>query len=392
MVRLRYALAFCGVLIPSLLSGQPTARPLPAPTAELGEPFSSVAGLRELSDGRVVVLDSRERAVWMTDAAFRTLSKVGREGSGPGEYTRPAALAALPADTTWIVDGGNRRTLVLAPNGTFTRDEPSVTIRPSEGVTYTLAPRGTDAQGRLYAALPLGLIDRGPNDRGETPIVRYDRRTTRLDTVASFVDPTRVRVTPTATQPVRGTGGGIRLGAGSGGVGYAGKDEWTVGPDGAVAIVRSNPYRVDWKLPNGALQQGKGVSYPKVPVGDAEKEELLDELRSRGGGTITTRGADGRTQTQTLPPSAPQSWAKLKPPFVANTAIAAPNGTLWVQRSAPAGERMVSWDVFDRTGTIVTRILMPRRARVVGFGRGTVYVARYDDDDLMHVARYPLPT
>ena len=394
MQRSHRAILLGGALVPTALSAlgaQPTPRRLPPPTSELTEPFSSVAGLRELSDGRTIILDSRERAVWITDRAFRTASKVGREGRGPGEYSRPVALVAMPGDTTWISDGGSRSTLVLAPNGAFAPNEPAIAIRPAEGVTYTVTPRGTDVQGRLYMALPLGLIDRGPDDRGETPIVRYDRRTSRFDTVGTFTDPTRVRRTPAATQPVPGSGGGLRIGASGGGIGYAGRDEWAVAPDGAVAIVRVEPYRIDWMLPNGSTHRGPDVPYAKVRVRDAEKQELLDELESRGGPTITTRGADGRTQTQTLPPNAPQSWAEHKPPFVASSVITAPNGTLWVQRSAPAGEKDVAWDVFDRSGAIASRVLLPRRARVVGFGRNAVYVARYDDDDLMYVARYALP-
>jgi hypothetical protein len=391
MPRLSCAFALSGVLVAPSLFAQPAPVRLGPATAELPDPLSSVAGLRELSDGRVIVLDTRERTVWLTDAAFRSASKVGREGNGPGEYTRPAALAALPGDTTWIADGMSRRTLVLTPNGKFAKDESSVEIRPSEGVTYTVTPRGTDAQGRLYMALPLGLIHRGPDDKGETPIVRYDRRTMRFDTVATFVDPTRVRPATTTPQPVPGSGGGVRLGASGGGVGYAGKDDWSVAPDGAVAVVRAAPYRVDWVLPNGTRRDGKPVTYEKVRVRDAEKEELLDELRSRGGGTITTTGADGRSQTRTIPPSAPQTWADVKPPFVANTAIAAPNGTLWVQRSATATQKEVTWDLFDRSGTITMQVLLPRRARVVGFGKTAVYVARYDDDDLIHLARYAMP-
>ena len=379
-------------VVPALRAAQsPSPRRLGTPTAELSESFSSVAGLRELSDGRVVLLDSRERAVWLTDAAFATRTRLGREGSGPGEYTRPSGLAALPADTTWIIDGGNRRNLVIAPNGKIPRDEAQLTIRPSEGVTYTVTPRGTDAQGRLYMTLPLGLIDRGPDDKGETPILRYDRRTSKFDTVATFVDRTRIRLTPGAGQPVGGGAGGtVRMGFSTGGTGYMARDEWTVAPDGAVALIRAEPYRIDWKLPDGTLRQGQAVGYTKVRVRDAEKQELLDELKARGGATLTTRGADGRTQTQSVPAAAPQSWEEFKPPFVGGTAVAAPNGTVWVLRSAPAGEKEGTWDVFDRAGTLVDRVVLPKRSRVVGFGNGRVYVARYDEDDLMYVARYAL--
>jgi hypothetical protein len=34
---------------------------------------------------------------------------------------------------------------------------------------------------------------------------------------------------------------------------------------------------------------------------------------------------------------------------------------------------------------------MPKRSRVVGFGKDVVYVARVDDDDLMYIGRYPMP-
>ena len=389
MLRSLVAVASLGVTA-GVVAQSPTPRRLGPPIAELAEPLSSVAGIRELANGRVVLLDNRERTVWITDAAFRTTTKVGREGSGPGEYSRPVALAALPGDTTWIMDGGSRRTLVLAPNGTFSGTAEPVSIRPSEGVTYGITPRGMDAQGRIYSTLPLGLIDRGPSDKGETPVIRYDRRTGRFDTVATFLDPTRLRAGTTATRPV-GPAGGVSMGVSTSGQGFAAKDEWAVAPDGAVAVVRADPYRVDWRLPNGTLQPGKPVSYTKVRVGDAEKEQYLDELRARGGGTLTTTGADGRTQTQRLPVNPPASWAEHKPPFVAGTSIAAPNGTLWVLRSGRASEKEATLDVFDRTGTLVDRMVLPARARVVGFGAGHVYIARYDDDDLMHVGRYALP-
>ncbi|HEX6314779.1 MAG TPA: hypothetical protein VFZ73_07965, partial [Gemmatimonadaceae bacterium] len=255
--------------------------------AELSEPLSSIAGVRELSNGRVIILDSRERTVWVTDPGLRQATRIGREGQGPQEYTRPTALVALPGDTTWVVDPGNNRNLVLGPTGAIVGTQLQITIKPSEGVTYSSTARGVDRQGRMFVALPLGLIDRGPNDKGDTPILRYDRSTNRFDTVATFNDPTRLN----AGSPRRvGGTGGVGFGA-SGGRAFAGRDEWAVASDGAIALVRWKPYRVDWRLPDGNTITGPEIAYAPVRVGDAEKQEYLEALRARGSGSMTTRGA-----------------------------------------------------------------------------------------------------
>jgi len=48
-------------------------------------------------------------------------------------------------------------------------------------------------------------------------------------------------------------------------------------------------------------------------------------------------------------------------------------------------------DVFDAAGRVVERVVLAPGSRVVGFGRGTVYVARSDEDDLQHLELHRLP-
>lgn len=377
-----------GLAVPCVTLAQaPVPRPLGPPSAELEEPLSSIAGMRELSNGRVVLLDSRERTLLITDAALRSVTRVGREGRGPEEYTRPNAVVTMPGDTTWIADGGNNRHLVLGPTGAIVGTAPLFAIRPSESVTYHGTTRGTDARGDAYLTLPFGLIDRGPDDKGDTPIIRYRRATSRFDTVATFNDPTRIRIGP---PPQRMSAGAVSFSANTGSA-FGGKDDWAPAADGAIAVVRWQPYRVEWRLPDDRRVQGPEVAYTKVRVGTAEKEEFLDALRARGGGSMTTTGADGRSQTVKMPVPEPETWAEFKPPFVTGTAIAAPDQTLWVQRSATAAAKDATWDVFDRSGRLVRQVLLPKRSRVVGFGASTVYVARVDDDDLMYLGRHALP-
>jgi hypothetical protein len=359
---------------------QPVARRLPREfEVEFIQEMSQVSAIRELSDGRVIVLDARERAVYLMDPRTKSASRIGREGAGPGEYVSPDGLAALAADTTLVRDEQNSRFLVLGAAGRILGTLPLFQIRPSEGVSYSLRVDATDHHGRFYTLLPTGLT--GQDDKG-TPIVRFDRATQRLDTVGR-VQTAVQRALPTQ-QGAGGAGGMRAMGP------YPERDGWTVAPNGSVAIVRAAPYRLEWLAPGGQVVRGDAVPFQPVPVTTAEKEEWRDQARSRGGGTLTTRSADGRVQQQRMPVPEPAEWPATKPAFVPPPMLAS-DGKLWVARSAAATDTIVAYDVFATSGALVERVSMPRDLRLAGFGRGTVYVVRKDADDLLRLQRYRLP-
>ena len=80
------------------------------------------------------------------------------------------------------------------------------------------------------------------------------------------------------------------------------------------------------------------------------------------------------------------------PPFTGRGAVlASPDGEAWVLRTRSAGDKVPTYDVFDRTGALVKKVMLNQSSRVVGFGKGTVYVARTDDDDLQYLERYKKP-
>jgi hypothetical protein len=68
----------------------------------------------------------------------------------------------------------------------------------------------------------------------------------------------------------------------------------------------------------------------------------------------------------------------------------APDGTLWIER-AVAADLPQSFDLIDRNGSLARRVVMPPRTRLVGFGVGTVYTVRIDEDQLEYLQRYRLP-
>ena len=105
----------------------------------------------------------------------------------------------------------------------------------------------------------------------------------------------------------------------------------------------------------------------------------------RSGGTQTSANTGGGG------PVPPQEFADTKPPFDGSSAgsvLATPEGEAWVLRTRPAADKVPTYDVFDRTGALVRKVSLNPNSRVVGFGRGTVYVARTDEDDLQYLQKY----
>ena len=50
-----------------------------------------------------------------------------------------------------------------------------------------------------------------------------------------------------------------------------------------------------------------------------------------------------------------------------------------------------TYDVIDRAARLSHRVQLPPRSKLVGFGNGTLYLVRLDDDDLQYLERHPIP-
>jgi hypothetical protein len=404
--RLSRAVTAAGVLLllPAVAAAQVPTRPLPKADATFDEPFSSVAGVRELRDGRVLVADNRDKLVQLVNLETGTVTRVGREGAGPGEYGLPTGLVALPGDTTLVVDPMNQRYLPVLPDG---KVGATFRIEPKEagpagpggvaigGLAFT-RPRGVDTRGRMYfEGSPFGMGPNGPTSMDSVPLMRLERAGMKVDTLAWLQ-------LPKGSNEIRTSGGAdnrqvmIRMG---GGTPFAARDEWAVLPDGRIAIARSGRYGVD--IVSGPRQRVAGpvVAFTPVKVGEAEKEEYRAARRNAqpimmtrsvgggGGGNVDTRAV-----TSAAVGGEPESWPAVKPPFVgANAVLATPTGEVWVLRSRPASDKIPAYDVFDATGKLTGKVTLPPGTRVVGFGAGTVYTVKLDEDDLQTLQRHRMP-
>jgi hypothetical protein len=393
--------ALCG-LAPAVLStpalaqraGQPVARTLRTPEVEYAEPFTAISGVRELSDGRVIVADRVEKTLQLLDLASGTATPIGREGGGPNEYQMPGQLFALPGDSTALFDFGNMRYLLIAPNGTVAGT--FTTVDPGEGdIRLMLAPRAADAQGNFY------FFDRGMNrgpgggiamaspDSGT--VLRFDRRTRTTTPVA------RVALPKMEVSSSGGPGGAQRFTMRMSSP-YAAQDDWVAGLDGRVAVVRHDPYRVEWVAPNGQRVVGPVLPYERLRVTDADKEEYRTRSRGASVQAMSVRiGGGGASGSNAPPPSTanmrlpePTDWPEFKPPFTGNAAVVAPDGALWVLRTRPAGDRAPRYDVFDSFGKLTGTMVLPADTRLIGFGRNSAYLVRTDEDDLQYLQKYKL--
>jgi hypothetical protein len=357
------------------LSAQSVERTsLTAPTAEFPEPFSSISGLRELSDGRVMISDRLEKAVRILDFESGTMREIGRVGSGPGEYQMPADLLPLAADSTMLVDFGNMRLTVIGPDGRMLH---SSSMQQRDRF---LNPTGSDAQGRLYFD-DFGSFQAGPGGLPDkAAVLRWDLSADVFDTVG-FMPRPEVRT----VSSVASGGGQFRMGRMSP---LEARDAWSVGPDGRLAVARAEPYRVEWQQAGGETITGPTVAYDPVRVTDADKENFAS--RVSGTAVMITSGGEGSgSRTMTIPPSDADEldWPEVKPAFPRSGISVAPDGTAWVRRYVAHGDPEL-YDVFDESGNRIKQVVLPAGRTLQGFGNGCVYLVRIDEDDLQWIERY----
>lgn len=362
---------FC-LILPAALAGQdvPTTR-LAQPEARFPESLSLIAGFRAIDATHAIAADALEGRVTLLDWQAGTLTDIGRQGGGPGEFGAPGRLFAH-GDTTFMLDMGNRRLVAIV--GTRMSSS-TVSLSGPDGLP--MIPQGVDARGRVYYDLA-GIASPATAElvaQGRAPLLRWDPATNRTDTLGIVGFPPMPQV---GQGEVR-----VQIGGGA----YQPRDVWAVTPDGKVGIARTAPYHVEW-LGGSQAVVGPEVPYRPIPVGTAEKNAWADRMANRG---MMVSVENGRRSTRRAPrPNIDRmQWPDNMPP-TAGTALTAPDGGLWVERSSAARDRASTYDVFDSRGRRVRQVVFPDGQRLLAVGRGFVMASRTDDDGLEWVERFRL--
>jgi hypothetical protein len=383
--------AFLSLTVASLIGAQPawaqnapTRKPA-VPQAEFPEPFSEIGAIRELRDGRVIVVDSRELNVKLLDFRAGSATIIGRSGDGPGEYRWPSRLYPLPGDSTLLWDASGGRMMIIGPDGKPGAFFDPNRVESDSGMARMrrFNIRASDGRRYLYGeAQPIRIAANGVAELADHhAIERLEISTRKRDTVAMW--PARkdanARIIPgvgVVTQP--------RMQP------WPAWDHWVVSPNGQIAFVFHESYRVDFVGEGGRVTQSRPIPYDRVKVDDALKKQYREERERPVMAMMGGRGGGSSMQMTKMPFREPTEWPEYLPPYNGN-AVYAPNGLLWIPRLTAAG-RPPLYDIIDGKGALVERVELPPRTKLIGFGMNTVYIARFDADDLQYLQRHALPT
>lgn len=358
---------------------------LTKPDARFPKEFSSITGLRELPDGRVLITDGIDETLLRLDLKAGKADTIGRTGQGPGEYKTPDLLFPAPGGGTLLVDLGNVRLSFFDAALKYRESSPIQQGDPGRGMTMVV-PQAVDDQGRIYFQ---GIM-RGPGEaRGDSGVVlRYDRVKKVIDTVA------QVRL---GAVKVSSSGGPNNRSMSMSPVPLSPDDQWGVASDGRIAVARMADYHLEWLLPGGTRTKGPANAWKPVPIRDADKKEWVGDMANglsimvmNDNGRMSVRmgrGGPAREDREQEKRIASLEWPASKPAF--RSVKVAPNGEAWVERYVAAGAPR-EYDIFGGDGVLKRRVILPAGRRLAGFGKGVVYLREVTEDELQYLERYRL--
>jgi hypothetical protein len=369
----------------------PSVRRLGRVVTKSATTIPSIASVRELPHGRVLVNDTVARRLYLFDSALtsRVVLLDSTEDAGNSYGGSPGGMIAYRGDSTLFVDPSIAAMLLLDPSGRVAR---SVAVpNPVELLFLAGGPYGTpgfDARGHLVyrgSALdrttPRSAETLSPYpERDSAPIVGLNLVTRRTDTIAPLRIP-KTLVTIAA--------------AGNGQVGVTVRkdplpsvDDWAILPNGALALIRGGDFHIDWVDPNGKRSSTGRVPFPWRTLSRAEKVAYMDSVRSAADSAAAALKArlaqqlegTGIEVPQPIEPQfgSPTEMPDRFPAFEPNSTHADPDGNLLIRTTQRVRGEPVYYLV-NRKGTVIDRLQLPAGSSLAGFGRNnSVYLAVTD--------------
>lgn len=348
---------------------------LRAPDAVAAVEFTRVTSVRELRDGSLLVADQAEGRLVLVRWGSAEVTAIGRAGNGPGEYRAVGWLYALAGDSTLFTDSYLGRWLLL--------DGPSIvaTVGEQRTLNRLLGGQlsGADEFGHVLGVRGEVFSGRAPRTRETADsllLLLAGRAAQRVDTIARLKG--------------RG-GGGFHVGQREGGRPafivtanpLSSEDQALLFRDGWMAVARTEPYRVDWRAPDGRCVRGAPLPFTAVRVNDRERCAAMERVLPSGG---------------SCDPSSLPGWPETVPPFpspwlqrLAPALLAAPDGRLVIARTPTVTSPRRQYDVVDRTSRLVGVISMSSNETLIGFGARSVYTLSTDDLGVQTLRRHPWP-
>jgi len=334
--------------------------------------FGRIGDLAVAPNGNIAVIDQLAAVVRVFDTRGRHVRTMGRRGKGPGELSISSnGIYVLPGDSLLVLDPGERRMTVFAPDGTVGR----VTALPPTptGQGWLRLPDGRflmrgltigRAEGRFtfWDALLSVQADGSATDT----LFVFDHAKTDLG------GPGRLRVQLIVNNPTW-----ARLGDG--------RIAWTA-LDRSYVQVHDSTGRLVSRIRHAA--------WVTRPVTASDKAAMVELLRIK----LTALGGDGSFA------DSPQVEAPTEFPAI-STVRAGPRGTIWVQLMGPvesidhmainARDRAdflggSVWHVLDSLGRFRGAVELPSRFRIFRVTDDALYGTARDDDGVERIVKLRL--
>jgi hypothetical protein len=251
------------------------------------EPFGAITSVRELADGRVLVNDGMRRRLLLLDTALTTqrvvLDSLSEIAHSYG--VRAGALLPWRGDSTFFIDPAAFAIVVLGPDAEVSRVRSVWRVQDVGYVTSATGLHGfpgIDARGRVIyrvpaqprppAVRPPPGVPYFPQQPDSAFIVAVDLDTRQADTLGV------IRI-PKIDQRIRQSGEGhFTVESVTNPLPFT--DQWAVLPDGTVAFVRGQDYRIDYLNPDGSITSSQKLPYEWQRLTDDDKEKLADSVRT----------------------------------------------------------------------------------------------------------------
>lgn len=381
------------LLVAATASAQlPAIRPLGPIVATSSEAFQGVPSVRALSDGRVFASDPVRRRLVLLDSmlAQPQVSLAGSNAPATAFPARGGTLFPWRGDTTLLLDAAGASFTMLDSRGVVARVisvprasdagilSSSGTITSGYGMPM-LDSTGTHLVYRTYAN-PTSYNTRTfvMNWPDSAPIVSVNFDTRKADTIAFMKIP--VPAPSINTTDIDGTRRSIVMSKP-----FELGDDWTMLPDGTIAIIRWRDYHVDWVTQDHRHESSPKTAWNWVRMSDDDKAKLVDSLKSRNGRADSLQnrfmaqinGPQFKFVGETMVVT-PGEVPDYPPPFIQRATRVDPEGRIWVLERGKYAQPSpgLVYDIIDRTGQIVDRVQAPPNAAVIGFGpRGAVYLS-----------------
>ena len=350
-----------------------------APTADdttlFGETFEFDVG----QDGRLYVYDRPGNAIFLFDSSGALVRKIGRQGSGPGEFNGNGGMVILRDGRLVQWDSRTARVNFFSADGDFLKQW---TVLAGFSTSNGLR---TDASGAVLWYRPVTAPREG-EILGRFGLVRLREGGAIGDSLVPPDLPVE-RITYVARQME----GGRVIGTSAMDPMHSPRFLWGWHPDGHFVSVASSNYRIEVSRPGRALRIVRDAPVIHIP----EDERAWDQER------ITFQMKGNVPSWTWTGPDIPSE----KPP-VAELSIAR-DGRIWVQVSTPselipAVERdeqrenrppvrrhrdAIEYEVFEKDGTFLGRIRFPARVTWMEADGDTVWYLQRDEDGLPAIVR-----